>query len=297
MFMLDYKLIEALAMVIQEGGFERAARSLYLTQSAVSQRIRQLEERTGQVLLTRSSPPRPSAAGLQLIKHYHQVSLLEKNLSRELTEGIDDGPTVLNIGVNADSLSLWFIKLVGPLLCNGDLLLDLRVDDQEQTHNFLRDGDVIGCISTEEKAMQGCRVEILGQMAYRMLGTPEFARQWFADGFTLAACRTAPAVVFNRKDNLHNRFFRQVFGRLPDKLPAHYVPSPEPFLEMIASGYSYGMVPDLQGESLLRGGDLVELVLDRPIFVDLYWHCWNLDSRHLTLLTETLVEGAEKQLK
>ena len=45
--MLDYKLIEALAMVTAEGGFEKAAQSLLITQSAVSQRIKALEELTG----------------------------------------------------------------------------------------------------------------------------------------------------------------------------------------------------------------------------------------------------------
>ena len=54
--MLDYKHIEALAKVIQEGGFERAAQALFLTQSAVSQRVRQLEESSGQILKTSLSP-------------------------------------------------------------------------------------------------------------------------------------------------------------------------------------------------------------------------------------------------
>jgi LysR family transcriptional regulator (chromosome initiation inhibitor) len=276
-------------MVVQEGGFERAAKTLFLTQSAVSQRIRQLEERSGQVLLTRTTPPRPSAAGQQLIKHYRQVSLLEENLSAELKAAPDDAPTVLAVGINADSLSLWFLNLVKPLLRSGTLLLDLRVDDQEQTHNFLRDGEVVGCISTEPKAIQGCRIESLGSMTYRMLGAPDFVRRWFTDGFSLKSCGKAPAVVFNRKDNLHNRCLKQSFGKLPSTLPSHYVPSPEPFLEMIVSGCSYGMVPDLQGEPLLQGGELVELAPGMPVTVDLYWHCWNLDSRDLNLLTRQLV--------
>jgi len=119
--MLDYKRIEALAMVVQEGGFERAAKALYLTQSAVSQRIRQLEERTGQLLLSRTTPPLPSDAGQQLIKHYRQVRLLVGNLSKGLTADNSDNPTTLAIGINADSLSMWFLGVVGPLLNNVKL--------------------------------------------------------------------------------------------------------------------------------------------------------------------------------
>jgi LysR family transcriptional regulator (chromosome initiation inhibitor) len=290
--MLDYKQIEALAVVVEEGGFERAARTLYLTQSAVSQRVRQLEERTGQVLLSRTTPPCPTAAGRQLIKHYRQVKLLEESLATELTEANDDSPITLAVGVNADSLALWFLDAVGALLESGKLLLDLRVDDQEQTHKLLRDGEVVGCISTEEKAMQGCRIEALGSMSYRLLATPEFAGVWFPGGLTPEACGKAPAVIFNRKDNLHHQHLQQIFDRPPARLPAHYVPSPEPFLAMIVSGNSYGMVPDLQGQALLQSGALLELTPGQPLVVDLYWHCWNLDARFLNRLTGQLVAGA-----
>lgn len=294
--MLDYKLIEALAMVIEEGGFEKAAKALYLTQSAVSQRVRQLEERTGQVLLSRTTPPLPSNGGLQLIKHYQQVKLLEANLSAELSEE-KEAPTTLAIGVNADSLSLWFLDAIGPLLESGNMILDVRVDDQEQTHKFLRKGEVVGCISTESKAMQGCRIEALGSMTYRLLGTPDFVQKWFSDGFNLKNCSNAPAVIFNRKDNLHKIFLKRAFGRLPTQMPSHHVPSPEPFLDMISSGFSYGIVPDLQGSPLIQSGQLMELVSEQPMRVDLYWHCWTLDSHMLNELTHQLVVGASTYLR
>ncbi len=38
--MLNYKLIEALAMVVQERGFEKASVKLLVTPSAISQRIK-----------------------------------------------------------------------------------------------------------------------------------------------------------------------------------------------------------------------------------------------------------------
>ena len=83
--MIDYKLLEAFAMVVQEGGFERAAHTMNLTQSAVSQRVRLLEERIGKILLSRTSPPRPTNAGQKLIKHYLQVRLLEDGLEEEVS--------------------------------------------------------------------------------------------------------------------------------------------------------------------------------------------------------------------
>jgi len=319
--MLDYKHIEALAKVIQEGGFERAARALFLTQSAVSQRVRQLEESSGQILISRTTPPQPTAAGKALLKHYQQVKLLEDGLSSELTDLPAAKMTTLAIGINADSLAHWFIAAISPILQRMDLLLDLRVDeahwfiaaispilqrmdllldlrvdDQEQTHSFLREGDVVGCVSTEANAMQGCRVEKLGSMTYRLLATPDFIERWFPGELLLEGAGQAPAVIFNRKDRLHYQFFEQYLNMAPESFPAHFIPSPDQFLQVIANSYSYGMVPDWQGAELLESGHLRELLPGATLQVDLYWHCWNLAARPLQEFYDQLVAGARKQL-
>lgn len=294
--MLDYKLIEAFAKVVAEGGFERAAKVLFITQSAVSQRIRQLEDQSGQLLLTRTSPPQPTSAGRALLKHYQQVKLLEDGLTAELTASVEQGPTSLAIGINADSLASWFIDSIQPLLRQFKLLIDLRVDDQEQTHMFLRDGEVVGCISNEPKAMQGCRVEFLGVMNYRLLATPEFITCWFPGGLSLAAAEHAPAVIFNRKDRLHYRFLEKNLGGLPTSLPCHQIPAPEQFLQVIAYGFSYGMVPDWQSVALRNSGELQELLPGAAFPVELYWHSWNLQSEPLQTFSAQLVRGAQQLL-
>lgn len=294
--MLDYKQIEALAKVVQEGGFERAAQALFLTQSAVSQRVRQLEESSGQILISRTTPPQPTAAGKALLKHYQQVKLLEDGLSSESTVSSASKLTTLTIGINADSLAHWFIPVISPILQKMDLLIDLRVDDQEQTHHYLREGDVVGCVSTEAQAMQGCRIEKLGTMTYRLLATPNFIEHWFPDGLSLKGAERAPAVIFNRKDRLHWRFFQQYMGETPKSLAAHFIPAAEQFLQVITDGYSYGMVPDWQSTDLLKTGKLLELLPEATIQVDLYWHCWNLIARPLQQLSDQLIQGAKKQL-
>ncbi len=293
--MFAYKLIEALAKVVECGGFERAARQLFITQSAVSQRIRQLEEQSGQILLTRSTPPQPTQAGRALLKHYQQVKLLEAGLAAQLS-GLEQQSLSLAIGINADSLASWFLSAVLPLLQKGDLLLDLRVDDQEETHRLLRQGEVVGCISTEAKAMQGCRVEPLGVMNYQLLATPAFVARWFPDGLSPAAVAAAPAVIFNRKDRLHHRFLASQLPRVPESFPAHFVPAPEQFLQLILSGCSYGMLPDWQGQTALGRGELCELVPGSQLPVKLYWHCWNLVSEPLQGFSAQLVQQAQHLL-
>ena len=294
--MLDYRQIEALAKVIQEGGFERAAQSLFLTQSAVSQRVKQLEEASGQILISRTTPPQPTAAGKVLLKHYQHVKLLEEGLSSSLSVTPESKLTTLAIGINADSLAHWFIAAISSILEKMDLLLDLRVDDQEQTHNYLREGEVVGCISTEPKAMQGCRVVKLGTIVYRLLATPDFINRWFSDGLSLKAAKRAPAVIFNRQDRLHYQFYEKYLAAKPLSFPAHYIPSYSQFFEMIAAGYGYGMAPDWQGKALLDSGQLLEIIPGATLPINLYWHCWNLDAQPLQEFSDQLLAGARQLL-
>ena len=296
--MLDYKLLEAMVAVVQEGGFEKAAQVLHLTQPAVSHRVKLLEELTGQILLVRTSPPKPTPAGQRMIKHCLQVKGLEKNLLDMMSPSSQEDFVSMAVGINDDSLAIWFIKAVQPFLEQERVVLDMRVDDQEQTHRLLRDGEVMGCISSQDQPMQGCRTDKLGKMDYRLFATPDFATRWFPDGFNAEAVRRAPAVIFNRKDNLHGRLIRMLLGTgsVPDNIPVHYIPSSDRFVDFVALGFAYGVIPDQQSVPLVRAGKLINLVPSCKIPVELYWHCWNLKSRVLEKFTRNLVRQARMML-
>jgi LysR family transcriptional regulator (chromosome initiation inhibitor) len=295
--MLDYKLIEALALVAQGGGFDKAANALHITQSAVSQRVKLLEEQMGQILVARTAPPRLTAAGRNLLKHYLQVKRLEDDLFGEMAQQADKGYTSIAVALNADSLATWFLDAIQSFAVQEDVLLDIRVDDQEQTHQLLKDGDVVGCISTKDQALQGCRIDYLGQMNYHMYAAPEFAKKWFPAGLTIAdACR-APAILFNRKDELHHKLFHLVLGHVPEAIPTNYVPSSEKFVDCIAMGLGYGMLPRQQSEDFVGKGRLVDLAPGYNVPVKLYWHCWNLQSKLLVTLTRQLTLGAKALLE
>ncbi|MFV0438520.1 MAG: LysR family transcriptional regulator ArgP [Desulfopila sp.] len=294
--MFDYKLIATFATVVREGGFDKAARVLHITQSAVSQRIKLLEGLAGQVLLGRTTPLQPTAAGQALLKHYLQVKRLEDDLVDEIGGPADKEFASIAVGVNADSLALWLLKAIHPLLSAERLLLDIRVDDQEQTHRLLKNGEVMGCISSQQKPMQGCNVEYLGCMHYRMTAAPDFVSRWFSAGFTLEAVHRAPALLFNRNDALHRKFLQQAFGEVPAILPNHFVPSVEKYAEMIRLGLAYGMLPEQQSTPLLHAGQICDLLPGCRVAVKLYWHYWSLDSKLLTTFTRRLTAGAKTLL-
>src|SRR5215469_17623798 len=106
--MLDYASLSALAAVVREGSFERAARALNVTPSAISQRVKQLEERLGSVLIVRGQPCTATNTGRLLCSHVEQVGLLEHELRGALPKlthtGEQDEKATLRVAVNADSL-------------------------------------------------------------------------------------------------------------------------------------------------------------------------------------------------
>ncbi len=294
--MLDYKLVEAFAVVAAEGGFEKAAKVLHLTQSAVSQRVKLLEEQAGGVLLVRSSPPVPTPAGREMLKHYRQVRRLEEDLDPGLGNQ-SSGFTTLSVGINADSLATWFFPAIDSYLNEEPILLDLSADDQAQTHKMLRNGEVLGCISDRSEPIQGCRVEYLGDMDYRLYATSDYRTKWFSEGVCLDALNAAPILIFNRKDSMHSVLLSGVLGEQPSSYNGFYLPSSEKFGPTIASGRVCGMMPDQQAVEYMERGELVDLCPGHTFTVRLHWHCWNLESGQLGRFTDALVAGARRELK
>lgn len=294
--MLDYKLLEAFGAVISEGGFEKAAKILHLTQSAVSQRIKLLEDQYGQVLLQRTSPPQPTKPGQILLAHFKQVQQLENDLFL----GQQDHQhtfTSVSIGINADALATWFPAAVSTILKCEQIVLDIRVDDQDNTHELLQKGEVWGCITTKKRAQQGCRSTYLGKMNYGLFAAPEFAAKWFPQGFRFQELQRTPVALFNRKDDLNRLMFQKVFGKEPQSPPTFFIPSSEKYADFIVNGYCYGVLPAQQAAEFEQAGKIFNLSPRHTVDVELYWHCWTLKSPRMTSFDEQFVHAAQKLLQ
>ncbi len=304
--MLDYRQLQALASVIEAQSFDKAARRLNLTQSAVSQRVKLLEQSLGQLLIIRAQPLRPTEAGQQLLRHYRQISLLQSELLQSLGDAQDQGFTKLAIGLNADSLATWFLAALAPLMQQSKLLLELRVDDQDQTHHFLRQGKVIGCISASDQPMQGTSCTPLGITRYRALASIEFKQRYFSHAQTdTAGWRNgidpkqflqAPAIEFNQKDELQDRYLKTFFA-IDGDYPRHRVPSPHGFIDLILRGYGWGMVPDQQSQPLIDQGEACEISPGDSLDVPLYWHSWNLTTDISRRLSDCLEHYCREHLQ
>ena len=295
--MLDRDQLETFATVAEEQSFDRAASRLNITRGAVSQRIKALEESLSTVLLVREKPVAPTPAGEVLLRHVKAIRMLEGAALQELTPTPKPhAPVPLAIAVNADSLATWIPRVLWQLLLERRVALEVVTDDQDHTSARLARGEVVGCISTDAQAAAGFLAERLGAMEYRCYASPAFAQQFFPVGLTAAAVLVAPAVLFNRKDALHDEFLRHHFGFAVDRYAKHYLPAPLALLEGIATGVGYGLIPTQQAGPLAMDGRLVDLAPREPVQVDLYWHHWEVEPPISREITELIVREARRYL-
>ena len=281
---LDSAGLDCLAALADEGAFERAAKTLSITQSAVSQRLRSLEAQVGELLVVRSRPLRLTEPGKVLLRYARQLQALRLDAARELGSGAAGGERIA-IAVNADSLASWVLPALDPVVQLGlsqGFGLELVVDDQDFTHDRLRQGEVLGCVSTVSQALRGCRVQPLGVMRYVAVASPAFMAAHLPDGLNAANFASTPFVVFNRKDDVQMQWVSKAFGLRAPRLMERYVPSSEAYARAVQAGWGVGVASELLVRSQIASGELVALRPDLSVDVTLYWHQWKLVSETLS---------------
>lgn len=274
----DPAALDCLAALAATGSFERAAEQLSVTQSAVSQRLRVLETGLGRLLVVRSRPLRLTESGKVLLRYARQMQALRADVARELgnTQARHER---LPIAVNADSLATWVLPALDEWVQQGQREgygLDLLVDDQDFTHDWMREGEVLGCVSTVAEPLRGCSVLPLGCMRYIAVASPAFLARQLPEGLTRGNFTTAPWLVFNRKDDMHRVWAGAAFGVRKPRLNEHFVPSTEAHTRAALMGWGVAVMPEQMAAPALTIGGLKQVHPDISVDVLLHWHQWKL---------------------
>lgn len=286
-----------LAAVLDAGSMEGAAARLHITPSAVSQRIRALEDEVGRVLLVRAKPVRATAAAHPIVRFARQVALLEDEAASELGEA--GGPVALPLAVNADSLATWFLAPLARVAARHPVVFDLHRDDQDFTAGMLEDGTVMGAVTSRQTPVSGCRSRPLGVLRYEAVAAPSYVARWLprardGDEPTRTTWEDAPLIDFDRRDDLQSRWLLER-GIDPTRAPRHRVPASQDFATAVALGLGWALLPRLQSAEHLASGRLVALggpVIDVP----LSWQQWNLRSALLDAVAEEIVAEGRRVL-
>lgn len=285
---MDSEQLHTLLTVVDEGSFEEAARTLGITPSAVSQRIKALETGLGRTVLVRARPVTATESGAVLLRLARQQARLQADALAELNGG-EGSRTALSVVVNADSLATWALAPLAEVAATHPVRLEVRREDQDHSTRWLRTGAAMAAVTSVAEPVPGCSVRRLGAMTYRPMANRAFIRRWFPDGATGQALAQAPVVMFDRSDDLQHRWLRRRGRRLDP--PRHYIPESASYAEAVRLGLGWGMIPDLQ-----RTADLIDLRPGGTVRVPLHWQQWRLRSPVLDALAEAMASAAEAAL-
>ncbi|MEU9103172.1 LysR family transcriptional regulator ArgP [Streptomyces xanthophaeus] len=290
--------VRTLLAVVDEGTFDAAAAALHVTPSAVSQRVKALEQRTGRVLLMRTKPVRATESGQVVIRFARQLARLERDARAELGMADGMGPVRLPIAVNADSLATWFLPALSRVPQDPPVCFELHREDESHTTALLREGQVMAAVTSSPDPVAGCTVRRLGLARYLPVASPAFAARHLT-GALAQDLQEVPTIVFDRKDDLQDAFVRALARRPRGGAGPvrHHMPTSEGFRDAVVAGLGWGLVPEPQAAPLVRSGELVLLAPRRPMDVPLYWQQWKLDSPVLSAVADVIAAAAAKALR
>lgn len=296
---LDPVGLQTLTAVVREGTFERAAARLHVTPSAVSQRIKALEQQTGQVVVGRAKPVSPTPAGEVLLRLAGHWDLLVHDALAELVPGegagADPSSPLVPVVVNADSLSAWILPALARAQDELGVRLEVLREDEEHASDLVRSGAALAAVTADARPVAGCRLTALGSLRYVAVCTPAFKQRWLPRGARAADLDRAPVLRFDRKDTMQHRVARRWVRREIDP-PATFIASSREFAQAVRLGMGWGLVPLGWVEADLASGDLVTVAARAHHDVPLHWLAWKLPSRTLDVLTRCVVEEAGRAL-
>lgn len=291
--MPDPAQLAALAAIHRRGSFDLAAADLHVTPSAISQRLKALEEATGTLLIRRGQPCTATPTGLRLVRHHDEIALLDRQLAEDLPQ-LTSGPLTVRLAVNADSLATWVILA---LAATEGILFDLVIDDQDVSQDWLKRGEVVAAITAHPGPLQGCDTLPLGALRYRATASPAFVARWFPHGVTPQALAAAPTLTFSDKDRLQEEWAARMTGNANcGALPTHRMASSQAFVDACLCGLGWGMNPEALVAPHLASGALVELAPDTPLDVALHWQFTRLAAPALRPLTQAIRAQAARVL-
>ncbi len=137
---MQIKALETFLCVAETGGFHAAARNLNVTQTAVSARIRQIEETTGKPLFTRGAGGTAlTDFGRQFRPYAEQMLSLWSFASRDLPAQTQNR-VALRLGAQ---LSIW-----DPLLVDLAVMFEQRLEQLRLTLNYDHDLNMVDAVAT-----------------------------------------------------------------------------------------------------------------------------------------------------
>ena len=294
---MEFKNLSALAAVVEAGSFGLAAKNLHLTQSAVSQRIKDLEDQLGQILLIRNKPLLLTDAGTKVLVYYQKIAALEEDLKTDLNPDTVDGFKTIKLAINNDNLEYWFLTRMSDYIKKNNLLLDLYTKDEKLTAEYLKKGKVFACISSEKSVGSNYQTTYLGKLTYRCVANKKYYKDFFTKGVSRKSISKAVFVLFNRDDYLSYNYLDKYFSiSSEDIIHKHFIPSSAVLEQAINAGLGFGLLPEISIQKKIKSGTLIDLASNKTLEQKYYLHSWYQMPRYLKDFNLEMIKLAKEVL-
>ena len=294
--MLDYAALHSFREVLRYGSFERGAQALNLTQSAVSQKIKRLEQQVGGPVLVRMKPLKATPLGEQLLSHVQKVSVLEEQLTTR--SGAADQGSPLSVAVNNDVLATWFTEVMARFSEMRANPVHIYNADQTQTRTLLQQGKVMACISQTGTPITGGQSVRLGTMNYQLYASPSFIQRYLQNDVSPERVMGTPGLLYDEFDaTLLTDYQRECLDFAPSLTTCHWYPSSHGFAKMAIEGVAWALLPTLQVKQEVASSQLISLFPSKQLGVPLFWHWTEQASNALGDFSQVVKLISKEQLK
>ena len=259
--MVDHKLITLLALV-EAGSYTQAARSLNLTQPAVSHHIRQLEEELGvRIFARRSRALKLTPSGRILLKYARQASALYTGLLQDL-EAQRAGVAHVVVGITPsveETLAPWV--MASYCASHPDSRITIFSDSPDNLCLRLRTRELDMAIAEGPVSAEGLVSVHLDTDRLCLVASPEHPLAK-AGGATLAGLKKERLILRTPQAEAR-RLLDDSLARRSDSIGNFHViletDSLGTIRELVASGLGVSILPLSACREALRSGALTEV--------------------------------------
>ncbi|MEO0637057.1 MAG: LysR family transcriptional regulator [Pseudomonadota bacterium] len=253
MVRLNFEQLRAFLMVVRSGGVVRAARSLNLTQPAVTARIRGLEQTIGTPLFDRSSGgAKLTKRGELLLQYAHKLEALTDQIERDVVDpaGIEGH---LRIGASETIAQSWLPEFISVLYTSfPKLQIDLNVDVSVNLRNALLAGEVdlaflLGPVS---------------EYSVDNLTLPPYDLAWYTSALdemsrgAAAKLFEKPVVTYARNTRPYRELSAAIQARVGPQVPLFPSSSLSAAMRLVASGLGVAALPRSLAQTMVDDGEL-----------------------------------------
>ncbi|MEZ4742935.1 MAG: LysR family transcriptional regulator [Bdellovibrionota bacterium] len=161
---LSTSQLEAFAAVAKAGNFSKAAKHLHITQSALSQRILNLENELKTALIIRDPTGlRLSSAGNELLRYCQIKESLETDVLKKISSSENEKSGIIRIAGFSSIMRSVIIPSLNELICsNPNIQIELFIREVRELPNMLTSNEVDFIITSQPKFRQEIESHDLG---------------------------------------------------------------------------------------------------------------------------------------